>query len=162
MTPLLTIFTTPKPFTNPHIAVIQRNALRNWTRLGAQVQVLAIGEEPGLAEAAQALGVQVVPQVQRNAQGTPLVSDIFRQARRHSESPFLAYVNADMLLLPDFVQATRVMSQLAPNFLIVGQRWDVEMVQTDGLTLVGHKTLELKIKGDAVVYATYEATGHCH
>lgn len=134
MTPFLTIFTTPKPFTNPHVAVIQRNALRNWTALGPDVQVLAIGEEAGLAEAAQELGVAYVPQVQRNAQGTPLVSDIFRQARKHSESPYLAYVNADMLLLSDFIQATRVMSRLAPNFLVVGQRWDVEMVQADGLT----------------------------
>lgn len=134
MIPFLTIFTTPKPFTNPHIAVIQRNALRNWTHLGANVQVLAIGEEQGLPEAAQELGIHYVPQVQRNAQGTPLVSDIFRQARRHSESPFLAYVNADMLLLPDFIQATQVISQSVRNFLVVGQRWDLEMLQPDGST----------------------------
>ena len=134
MTPFLTIFTTPKPFTNPHIAVIQRNALRNWTRLGAEVQVLAIGEEAGLAEAAQELGVGFVPQVQRNTQGTPLVSDIFRQARCSSESPFLAYVNADMLLLPDILQATRTLSQTGANFLMVGQRWDLDMLQADGST----------------------------
>ena len=30
----LTIFTAPKPFTDPHINLIQRNALRSWLALG--------------------------------------------------------------------------------------------------------------------------------
>ena len=134
MTALLTIFTTPKPFSNPHIAVIQRNALRCWTSLGAEVQVLAIGEEEGLAEAAAELGVTLVPQVRRNAQGTPLVSDIFAQARRHSNTPYLAYANADMLLLPEFVGITCLLGMSAPKFLAVGQRWDLDMVLADGRT----------------------------
>ena len=48
--PTLTLFTSPKPFTNPHIAVIQRNAIRSWLNLGAEVEVLLLGEEEGLAE----------------------------------------------------------------------------------------------------------------
>ena len=35
--------------------------------------------------------------------GTPLVSSIFALARQASDSPFLAYVNGDILLLPDLV-----------------------------------------------------------
>lgn len=134
MTARITIFSGPKPFTLPHIATIQRNAIRSWLALGAEVDVLLLGDEEGLPEAANELGVRLIREVPRNAQGTPLVSDIFRQARRHSESPFLAYVNADMLLLPDFLEATRVISQAAPHFLVVGQRWDLEMVQADGST----------------------------
>ncbi len=34
MPPALTLFTAPKPFTNPHIALIQRNAFRSWQALG--------------------------------------------------------------------------------------------------------------------------------
>ena len=41
--PLLTLFTAPKPFTNPHIALIQRNAIRSWMALGAGCRNPAIG-----------------------------------------------------------------------------------------------------------------------
>ena len=101
--PTLTIFSAPKPFTNPHIATIQRNAIRSWVELGSEVEVFLVGEEAGLAEAAAELGVRYLPNVRRNAEGTPLVSSIFDLARQNSNSPLLAYVNADIILLPDFL-----------------------------------------------------------
>jgi len=54
----LTIFSAPKPFSDPHIATIQRNAIRSWRELGAEVDVILVGEEPGLAEAAREHGLQ--------------------------------------------------------------------------------------------------------
>src|SRR5512133_2924520 len=99
--PELTIFTAPKPFTNPHIALIQSNAIRSWLNLGPQVEVLLMGEEAGLAELAAECGVKHIPDVARNSNGTPLVSSMFDLARRHSTSPFLACVNADIVLMPD-------------------------------------------------------------
>ena len=69
---LLTIFTAPKPFTNPHIATIQRNAIRSWLAL-PEVEVVLIGEEAGMAEVAVELGVRHIPDVKRNASGTPLM-----------------------------------------------------------------------------------------
>ena len=103
----LTIFTAPKPFTDPHIDTIQRNAIRSWLHLGEDVEVLLVGEEQGLAEVAVEYGVQHLPEVERNAWHTPLVSSIFSLAREHSDAPLLAYVNADILLLPDFVSVAR-------------------------------------------------------
>jgi hypothetical protein len=127
--PLLTIFTAPKPFTNPHIALIQRNALRSWQSLGEDVQVFLLGEEEGLAENAAVLGLLHLPQVQRNSQGTPLVSSIFELARTNSQTPLLAYVNADILLMPDFVERARQVCAQADQFLMVGQRWDLDVRQ---------------------------------
>jgi hypothetical protein len=98
---LLTIFTAPKPMTHPHIATIQRNAIRSWLALGSEVEVLVIGEEEGLAETCAELGVRHLPDVARNASGTPLVSSIFDLARQHGQGDFLAYVNADIIFLPD-------------------------------------------------------------
>lgn len=126
---LMTIFTAPKPFVHPHIAMIQRNAIRSWLQLGSEVQVVLIGGEAGLAEAAEELGVLHLPQVKRNAQGTPLVSSIFELARQVSDSPLLTYVNADVLLFPDLLQAARQVQQQAERFLIVGQRWDLAVKQ---------------------------------
>jgi hypothetical protein len=127
----LTVFTAPKPFTNPHIAAIQRNAIQSWLHLGDDVTVLLIGEEDGLGEVASEYNVRHLPHVERNTSGTPLVSSIFDLARKASDSPYLAYVNADILLLPDVVTATRQVAESTKSegFLIIGQRWDLDVQQ---------------------------------
>ena len=125
--PLITLFSAPKPFTHPHIATIQRNAIRSWTMLGKAVEVVLLGDEEGMAEAARELGVRHIANVKRNELGTPLISSLFDTARSLNQSPLLAYVNADILLLPDFLTAARAMLSQAPEFLMVGQRWDMEI-----------------------------------
>jgi len=125
----LTIFTTPKPFTNPHIATIQHNALANWSVLGGDVAVIVLGDEAGAAEAAARNGALHLHAVARNKEGTPLISDLFAQARRHAEGPLLAYVNADILLLPDFVETARRAVESKEHFLLVGQRWDLDVTE---------------------------------
>lgn len=128
---LLTIFSTPKPFTDPFIATIQHNAIQSWMNLGSEVEILLVGNEPGQAEVAAELGVHVLPDVRRNQAGTPLVSSIFDLARQASQSPFLAYVNADILLMGDIVESTRqIAAELGEQpFLLIGQRWDLDVDQ---------------------------------
>ncbi|MFH2039753.1 MAG: hypothetical protein ABIJ65_10000 [Chloroflexota bacterium] len=123
----LTIFSAPKSFSDPHIATIQRNAIRSWRELGADVDVILVGEEEGLAEAARDLGVTHISQVSRNEHGTPLVSSIFTAARENSSSALLGYVNADILLLPDLLPAIRYMAEMVKEFILVGQRWDLDV-----------------------------------
>ena len=133
-TPLITLFTCPKPFTNPHINVIQRNAIRSWKELGEQVEVVLLGDEAGMAEAAAELGVKHIRSIARNAQGTPLISSLFQTAREQNNSPLLAYVNADIILFDDFVVAAKKLLQKSNQFLMVGQRWDLDL--TELLTFV--------------------------
>jgi hypothetical protein len=126
----LTIFSAPKPFTNPHINVIQRNAIQSWQRLGDEAHVLLIGQEAGLAEAAADYGVCHLPDVQRNAAGTPLISSIFSLARQTGDSPYLLFVNGDILLLPDIVRAAhQIAGQVSGPFLLIGQRWDLDVTE---------------------------------
>ncbi len=124
--PLVTLFSAPKPFQG-HIDLIQRNALRSWLALGPQVEVLLVGDEPGLAEVAAEFGVAHLAGVARNAYGTPLVSDIFRLARQAARASLLCYLNADILLLEDFLPAVQRVQEAFARFLIVGQRWDLEV-----------------------------------
>lgn len=124
--PLLTVFSAPKPFTNPHIALIQRNAIQAWVRL-PDVEVFLVGREAGLLEIANELGVPVLAEVARNTWGTPLVSSIFSLARRASRSPLLAYVNGDMLFTSDLVAGAQVALNTANHFLLVGRRWDLDL-----------------------------------
>ncbi len=127
--PFLTLFTAPKPFLDPHIATIQRNALQTWLHLGPEVEVIVVGEEPGLAAVAAEYGLRHLPDVARNELGTPLVSSIFELARQASASPLLAFSNADMLFLPDLVTAAQQVSRLSERFLLLGQRWDLDVRQ---------------------------------
>ena len=85
---MLTIFATPKPFSG-HIDVIQRNAIRSWTLLPSRPSVLLFGDESGAGEAARDLGVTFVPEIARNSEGTPLLSDLIAQTERQSEASFL-------------------------------------------------------------------------
>jgi len=124
--PFLTIFSAPKAFTNTHIAMIQRNAIRSWTLL-PDVEVILLGEELGLLETARELGVRHVPGVERNENGTPLISSMFRLARENSLSPLLAIVNADIIVMPDLVTAARRATELVDQFVLLGRRWDKDV-----------------------------------
>lgn len=127
---LITIFITPKGFDRDHIAMIQRNAIRSWKALGNDVDILLIGDDPGVEENAKSLGVRHIRDVKRNSSGTPMLDDIFRIARENSTSPLLAYVNADIILKPDFVEISDKVFSQEKEFLLVGQRWDLD-VRTD-------------------------------
>ena len=129
MPPVLTLFTAPKPFTNPHIALIQRNALRSWQTLGKSVEVVLIGSDEGIAEAAAEFSFRHLPNVPVNALGTPLISGIFDLARQANQSPLLAYVNADIILFPNFLEVAQEVAAKLPKFLLVGQRWDLEITE---------------------------------
>lgn len=128
--PLITIFTAPKPFVDPHINLIQRNAIISWLNLGKEVEIYLIGNETGVEEIARELGVGYLPDVKRNAQGTPLVSSIFELARMNSRSPILAYLNADIIALPDMISSTKTAMQFTDRFLLVGQRWDIDIQES--------------------------------
>jgi hypothetical protein len=126
--PLITLFSAPKPFTDPHIAMIQRNAIRSWTLL-PDVEVILLGEETGLAETAHELDVKHIPNVERNQSGIPLISSMFQLARENSSSDLLCIINADMILMSDFVEAARRSRLQRDIFVLLSQRWDLDITQ---------------------------------
>jgi hypothetical protein len=123
---LITLFSAPKPFTDPHIATIQRNAIQSWTHL-PEVEVILLGEEAGLAQAAKKLGVKHLPEVERSGSGTPLISSMFSRVRQISSSPLLCIINTDMLLMADFLQAADQAKALKEKFVLLSQRWDMDI-----------------------------------
>jgi hypothetical protein len=123
----ITLFSTPKPFTDPFIATIQRNALRSWSLLGPEVDVVLIGDEPGVEEVSREMGLRHIREVERNDWGTPLVRSLFEVAQDASENELLAVVNADILLMRDFVEAVQSISSHAERFLMIGRRWGLDI-----------------------------------
>ena len=121
--------------------MIQLNAIKSWTLL-PDMEVILLGEEGGLAEAARELGVKHIPNVARNESGTPLISSMFQLASDNSHSDLLCIINADMILMPDFVEATLESSSLLLDirqhpqgnravglrkFVLLSQRWDYDI-----------------------------------
>ena len=112
---MLTIFALPKPFRG-HIATIQRNAIGSWARLRPSCQILLLGSEEGTAEIAKEFDVCHVPEVAVNEYGTPLLNDLFEKAEKLARYELLCYVNCDIILMDDFIQAVPiVMNFSTPN-----------------------------------------------
>ncbi len=129
---LITLFSAPKAFTDPTIALMQRNAILSWTLLG-DVDVLLLGEEAGLAEAAHELGVRHSAAVAFNPNRVPLVSSMIKAARDSGESPLLCIINTDIILTSDFVVAARHAAAMAseekmpPDYVLLSRRWDLDV-----------------------------------
>lgn len=121
---MLTIFATCKPFRG-HNAVIQRNAIRSWTLLGNDVEVILLGDDEYTAEVAHEFGLRHIGDIPCNEYGTPLVSALFAQAEAAASFDRLCYVNADIILTTDFLASVQRLRW--ERFLMVGQRWDVEV-----------------------------------
>jgi hypothetical protein len=126
---MMTLFTVAKPFRG-EFAVIQRNAILSWTRLRPACQILLLGKEEGLAEVAAETGATHLQELERNEFGTPLVHSIFSEAEKHARFDHLCYVNADVLLLSDFLPAVQKVCAWNSRSLIVGRRWDLDVAES--------------------------------
>lgn len=125
--PCVTIFTLPKPFTGDADQA-QRNAIGSWANLGTDVEVLLIGNESGIAEAADQLRVHHLPDIQRNSAGTPLLSSAFASAAAHAQADILIYCNADVILNRNFIDSVMTVANdcsVGDAFLAIGRRTDV-------------------------------------
>ena len=125
----ITIFTAPKAFSDPHINIIQRNAIESWKDLGPRAEVFLVGNEDGMKETAVELGVRQLPDVVRNEMGTPIVSSIFSLARKAASHEIMIYLNADIMLLPEVLGVIDSVQKLEKDFLLVGRRWDLDLKQ---------------------------------
>ncbi|MFC2035001.1 hypothetical protein ACFLUJ_02635 [Chloroflexota bacterium] len=124
---MLTIFTAPKPFYG-HIGVIQTNAIRSWLLLRPECEVILFGDEEGIAEVATKFGIRHISNAESNEYSTPLVSSMFSIAQDIASHQVICYVNADIILMSDFLPAVQRIYKYP--FLMVGQRWDLEMSES--------------------------------
>lgn len=120
---MLTVFTTPKPFRG-HIEVIQRNALKSWTLLHPEMEIILFGDDEGAAEAARELRIRHEPDVLRSDNGMKRLDYLFGKAQALARHDLLCYVNCDVVLTSDFLRAVERVRAKYPRFLMVGRRWD--------------------------------------
>ncbi len=125
---MLTLFSVPKPFRG-HIKVIQTNAIQCWLRLNPPCEIILFGDDEGTTETAARFGLRYSPDVLRNEYGTPLLNDLFDKAQATATHKLLCYVNADIILMSDFMKSVELISQWGRQCLTVGKRWDVDLEQ---------------------------------
>jgi hypothetical protein len=123
---VFTLFSVPKPFRG-HIGTIQRNAVRSWTLLGPGHEVVLLGDEDGVAEAAERLGVRHHPELRCSSYGTPLMSSVFEEGQRVAAHDWVCYVNCDIVLTGDLVRAMRRVARLRRPVLLSGRRWRLDV-----------------------------------
>lgn len=121
---MITLFTLPKPFKG-HNGLIQRNAIRSWTRLHPDIDILIFGNEEGTAELAAELGLRHFPEVELNPYGTPKMNSYFGKAEEEARHPLMCYVNADIVLFPDLLEAVSRVD--LDRFLLAGRRTDYDL-----------------------------------
>lgn len=123
---MLTIFSIPKPFKGS-MDVMQRNAIKSWTLLRPACEVILMGDDDGTGEAAADMGVRHIPELNRNEFGTPLLDHAFQLADAEAKYPLLCWVNADIILMGDILDAVQRVSDLSKWFLMTAQRTDLDL-----------------------------------
>lgn len=123
----VTIFTIPKRFTGI-FDTIQRNAITSWTLLEPTPEIILCGNDIGVAEFAKEKGLLHIPDVEISEKGTPYLGDTFSKVHEAASNHILIYSNCDMIFMSDLVPTIeKVKDRFSGDFLIVGQRFDMNM-----------------------------------
>ncbi len=123
----LCLFSIPKPLQGPSER-LQRNAFESWRRLGPSVEVVLLGDEFGVAEAAREFDFLHWPNLNRNPHGTPLLSDAWSAVRQATTARQFLYTNADILFDQCLVQAAMALDAWPMNrYLAIGQRIESDL-----------------------------------
>jgi hypothetical protein len=123
---VITFFTAPKAM-GGDTGRVQRNAICSWRELGEGMQVVLVGDDAGVAEAAADLGVEHIGGIAANEHGTPRLDAVFAAARSAARHRLLCFANADIVLRSDLVAAARTLDGRFSSFLAVGESWDAPL-----------------------------------
>ena len=121
---MITIFTIPKAFKG-HEAIIQKNAIKSWTKLEPSCEIFLFGNDHGVNELAQKLNLKNFPDIAINEFGTPLLGDAFKITQKNAKHSVIMYVNADIIFFPDILHTVK--SIKLDKYLLCGRRWDLDI-----------------------------------
>jgi hypothetical protein len=141
---MLTLLAVPKPFQG-HIGVIQRNAINSWSHLLPKPEIFLFGDEPGIAEISAELRLRYLVDIARNEFGTPLLNDLLGRAREFVSTPLLCYVNSDIILIQEFLEAVDRVRVAFPHFLAVAHRLNIEVLDPLDFAADGDERLRREI-----------------
>jgi hypothetical protein len=128
MPPSLTIFAIPKRFEG-HFALIQGNAVRSWAALAPRPDIVLLGSDAGTAEIAAEVGARHIADVVSSPSGAPRFDDVLRKGQLAARTDLVCFINADIVLTPEWLAAVHVAGARPSRFLMVGRRWNLDVLE---------------------------------
>ncbi|MDD5652840.1 MAG: hypothetical protein PHT31_01585 [Candidatus Omnitrophica bacterium] len=122
---MFTIFTCPKPFVGQMLD-LQLKAIRSWMQVKPAAEILLLGDALDTCKVANDFGLRHLPDIEKNALGTPLVNSIFEKAEAAASFPLICYVNTDILFFGNFSFALKAAQKKFKKFLLTGRRYDLD------------------------------------
>ncbi|MBN2301156.1 MAG: hypothetical protein JXN60_01435 [Lentisphaerae bacterium] len=125
-------------------------------------QIVLLGDEKGVAEVAAEFGVAHIPDIDRTPYGTPLVSEIFSKTYNLFPAARMCYVNGDIILRQDLIQATRQLQH--KRFVLVARRTNITLSEEVNITggnypsgLLGGMELDSECAIDMFLFTPHKA-----
>jgi len=77
---------------------------------------------------------------------------MFQVVRKNSRSDNLCIINTDMILMDDFLQAAQQVVKLKEHFVLLSQRWDLDMEAPIEFTQGWEEKLRSSIHGNGILH----------
>jgi hypothetical protein len=90
-------------------------------------EIILVGDDEGVKDVCKEFGLVHITDIEKNEYGTPMVSSIFQVSQERAKYSVVCYVNSDIILMNTFLPAVKSVSSRMPKFLMIGQRWDVDI-----------------------------------
>jgi len=144
---MITFFTTLRPCEGI-FGVMQRNAVASWSLLKPKCEIILFGNDKGVAELAREFNARHIPDVALNQEGIPLLNDMFKKAEEMASNKLLCHINGDIILMSDFVEAVRIVSDWRDRFLMIGQLWELDINKAIGFSSGWEEKLRTQIDSE--------------
>lgn len=158
---MITFFSSPRSFHDPHIITIQKNAIASWQALPIQKEILLIGDDEGVAKVAKEYGITHITGVKKTNAGIPWRNEVFKIAATRAYFPILVFVSSDIILTDSI---TNILKNLPSTpFLLTARRYDLDIttpINFSDPNWQAHLLLEVKTNGklhgpSAIDFALY-------
>jgi hypothetical protein len=121
----IAILTMPKSFKDSNeVAIRQQNAITSWLALRPQPSVFLCGNDIS-KEVQTKFGAGHICDIATNKHGSLLLDSLLTIAQEQTEHNLLIYINCDIILTSNFIGAIKACADHFDNFLMIGQRTDV-------------------------------------
>lgn len=121
---MISILCSPKPFAGIN-EWNQLNALNSWRGIADDIEIILFGTSHGAAEAAKRVNAIHVAQIETSESGAPMFNCMVKYADEYARYPLRLYVNSDILLTRNIVDAILAASKKFVKFLAIGERLDL-------------------------------------
>ena len=123
---MITLVTVPKSFEGV-FKTIQENSIKSWLKIKPSPEIILLGNEKGVSKTVSKFKIKHHPSIRTNQFGTPLLDSIFSSAKKMARHRLVCFLNSDIILAPTFLSSVKSAKERFPNFLLVGQRWDINL-----------------------------------